>query len=203
VLRPSRFLLTAPNRIRVRLLDSLNDKERRSHSLIVLFRESERLGERWLPLASTCAFVVHTLMYMSNIRDRKLPMRMPVLLAVVLVLALSWLALPVSAAPQAFPKDFWERQIAKVHLGMKREDVELFLPLRSPEIDHWHNDSYTVTYALDENWSIALVYDYSGYSPVNNPQSVLHLFDDKLLKAPHLFGHKNVNSPGFPFVKPK
>ncbi len=130
-------------------------------------------------------------------------MRMPVVLAVVFVLASSWLALPVSAAPQAFPKVFWERQIAKVHLGMNREEVELYLPLRSPETDHWHKGSYTVTYALDENWSITLVYDLSGYSPVNNPYNVLHLFDDKLLKTPHLFRHKNMNSPGFPFAKPK
>jgi hypothetical protein len=128
---------------------------------------------------------------------------MPALLACVLVLAVSWQALPVSAAPQAFPKDFWERQIAKVHLGMKREDVELFLPLRSAEIDHWHNASYTVIYALDETWSVALDYDFSGYSPVNNPYGVLHLFDDKLLKTPRLFRHKNSDSPGFPFVKPK
>ncbi len=64
--------------------------------------------------------------------------------------------------------------------------------------------SQGVTYALDGNWSVALVYDLSGYSSVNNPYGVLHSFDDKLLKTPRLFKQKKqIDSPSFPFVKPK
>jgi hypothetical protein len=132
------------------------------------------------------------------------PMQTKQLLYAILLAAALWPGSLHSAPPSTYSKEFWQAQIKKLHLGMQRWNVEEYLPARSLQQEKWSRNNYTTTYALDQSWSVSATYDMSGFSPVNNPHNDLHLFNDKLIKYPHLFKHSNVvGLPGFPWTKPK
>ena len=125
------------------------------------------------------------------------------LLSIALFTAFVCGASPAPTPPAAYSRDFWLHQIALTHTGMKQQDVEKYLPYRTEDTEQAVKIGYTLTYGLDENWSITVTYDTSGYTPVNNPYNVMHMFNDRLLKPPRLFRHPNQLTPGFPFVQPR
>jgi hypothetical protein len=103
-------------------------------------------------------------------------------------------------------KVFWKEQIRKVRLGMKQYVVYEILPSRSEGRMDFAKDgkSYTYTYALDEHWSVAMVYDRSGYHEANNPYSVMGFPNDKVIGLPRLVAMRNrIDARMFPYVRPK
>jgi hypothetical protein len=115
-------------------------------------------------------------------------------------------ASPLSPASGDHPKAYWLRQIAKVHPAMQQYIVEKFLPSRSEGSMDFAKDggSYTFTYALDENWSVATDYDRSGFHPENNPYMTMGFPNDKVIRPPRLFRHRNrIDTRLYPAYTPK
>lgn len=88
---------------------------------------------------------------------------------------------------------YWESQIRKVHLRTQEYRVEDFLPPLSPVSQDFNKDgmSYTLTYALDEHWSVALTYDRSGFHAENNPYMVMGYPNDRMIAPPRLIAMNN------------
>ena len=89
---------------------------------------------------------------------------------------------------------------------MKQTVVTEILPQRSEGTMDFTNDgrSYTFTYAIDEHWSVATVYDRSGYPVKNNPYSVMGYPNDKVIRLPHLIERENrIDQTLFPPATPK
>src|ERR1700689_3256050 len=108
--------------------------------------------------------------------------------APVLICILCILANRVEADELRDAQMIWALQIKKIHIGMKQFIVVGFLPQRSEGTMIFAKDgkSYTFTYALDKHWSVATVYDRSGYSPKNNPYSTMGFPNDKVIGLPRL-----------------
>jgi hypothetical protein len=145
-------------------------------------------------------------------RSRTITMVKHRLVRTILILAMVLLAvsicppLPLLAAPGSNPKAFWPAQIQKVHLGMQQYIVEKFLPPRSSGTMKFARDakSYAYTYALDEQWSVATVYDRSGWTTINNPYNTMGFPNDKVIRLPRLLRHRNrIDQTYFPPFAPK
>ncbi len=106
-----------------------------------------------------------------------------------------------SGGRNQYTEAVWRAQIKKVHLGMQQYEVVRILPQRSEGNQDFARDgaSYTVTYALDENWSVATGYDRSGYHEENNPYSVMGFPNDRVIVLPRLLKQRNrLDEIGFP-----
>lgn len=90
-------------------------------------------------------------------------------------------------------------------MGTKEYEVEELLPQRSEGKQDFARDgaSYTYTYALDENWSVATGYDRSGYHEENNPYSVMGYPNDRVIALSRSLEQRNkMDAIGFPLKKP-
>jgi len=107
------------------------------------------------------------------------------------------------------PRDagaFWSLQVKKVHRGMKQSLVtELLSPRSEGEMDFAKDGkSYSITYALDQHWSVTIVFDRSGWHEENNPYSVMGFPNDKVIRPPRLQRQENlIDETLFPATPPK
>ena len=58
----------------------------------------------------------------------------------------------------------WREQVALVHVGMRRDEVEKLLPpFTEPEINSANGNGYSLSYWVDKHWMVAMWYDMTGY----------------------------------------
>src|SRR5262245_48929295 len=58
---------------------------------------------------------------------------------------------------------YWHQQIAKVHRGMSREEVEKLLPARSEDEERLVPGGRSSEYAVDSAWRVEVPYDSHGF----------------------------------------
>jgi hypothetical protein len=122
------------------------------------------------------------------------------------ILAIQLLITTVAVATPNPKNPDWQNQVKKISLGMKQLIVHQYLPPRSSGDDQYAQDgsSYTETYALDDNWSVSIKFDRSGFTENNNPYGVLHMYNDKVIALPKLIKkHNHIDPRPFPPITPK
>lgn len=109
------------------------------------------------------------------------PRKLLCVLTVILICESAWAS--ASPSSDSHDKAYWLDRITHVHLGMKRSDVEKWLPVHSnskeKRVSHGHSD----TYAVDSEWSVQVPYDFNGYieDERKNPYGVMHLYNNRII----------------------
>jgi hypothetical protein len=115
-------------------------------------------------------------------------------------------ARPLQAGNNERSEAFWWNRIRKVHLNMRQHRVLELLPNRSKETQEFDKKggSYTLTYALNKRWSVAISFNRSGWREENNPYSVMGFPNDKVIRPPRLVRQENlIDETLFPATPPK
>jgi hypothetical protein len=133
-------------------------------------------------------------------RDLRKSVRLLIFIgAMLLVTSVSRANDPLSQA--AHTKAYWQKRVARVHQGIKRERVEKLLPQHSPDkmtaVPHGHAS----TYAVDLEWSVTVPYDFHGFiaDERKNPHLLMHLYENRVIGPVKLIHrHTDINRQEFP-----
>ena len=100
------------------------------------------------------------------------------------------------SAPAAEPEPGaqWKELLSKVHLGMRRAEVEKVLSRRDaadvvgdPELDaKFKKEGHVSLYILDHDWCAAIVFG-SAFTTRNNPHLLLRFPDQKVIVSPQIW----------------